>query len=308
MKLKGICPIIETPFTMTGEVDYDSLQNEVFFLADGGCNAVTLFGIAGEYYKLSDEESKKMIRIVVDAGRKKGIATIVSVTQHATELAVKRAKYYQDCGADSLMIMPPFFLNPSQADTGNHIKQVCRAVDIPVVIQYAPEQTGVSIAPTVLADLSKDVSNELYFKIECRAAGAYISSLLSKLGNTGQVLIGNAACHLIECLDRGAVGAMPGPSMFDVYLAIYDMYAQGDREGAKTIHGSIILPMLNHIFQSVEMIIAYEKRILYKRGVIQTDYCRQPTFTCDPKYDEIFEECLEMVKEHFSKITDNSKR
>jgi len=299
LELKGICPIIETPFTNTGEIDYDSLQNEVCFLADGGCHAVTLFGIAGEYYKLSDKELKSMARVVTDACKKKKIPCIVSVTQHATELAVKFAKYYQDCGADSLMLMPPFFLKPSQANIENHIKQVCCAVDIPVVIQYAPEQTGVPIAPAVLACLSKDVPNDLYFKIECKPAGAYISSLLLELGEDGKVLIGNAAYQLIECLDRGAVGAMPGPSMFDIYLTIYDRYMKGDREGANALHGTIILPMLNHIFQNVEMIIAYEKRILYKRGVIESDYCRQPTFISDSQYDKIFEDLFEMVKLHF---------
>jgi len=59
--IKGICPIIATPFTDCGEVDYESLEKLVRHLIKGGCNAVTLFGIAGEYYKLSDDERKKMV-------------------------------------------------------------------------------------------------------------------------------------------------------------------------------------------------------------------------------------------------------
>ena len=55
-EIKGICPIIATPFKENGEVDYRSLDNLVRVLIKGGCHAVTLFGIAGEYYKLSDEE------------------------------------------------------------------------------------------------------------------------------------------------------------------------------------------------------------------------------------------------------------
>ena len=41
MELKGICPIIATPFTRTGEVDYESLEREVSFMADNGCHGVT---------------------------------------------------------------------------------------------------------------------------------------------------------------------------------------------------------------------------------------------------------------------------
>ena len=61
-ELKGICPIIATPFTEKGAVDYDSFANLVRTLIQGGCHAVTLFGIAGEYYKLTDEEMIRLAR------------------------------------------------------------------------------------------------------------------------------------------------------------------------------------------------------------------------------------------------------
>lgn len=296
MELKGICPIVTTPFTTTGEVDYDSLRNECRYLAAHGCHGLTLFGIAGEYYKLSDAEAEKMVHIVVEECKKAGVASIISVTQHATEVAAKRAKFYQDCGADALMLLPPFFLKPGAAALYEHMKTVCNAVSIPVVIQYAPEQTGVTMTPDVLAKLSEEVSTQLYYKIECKPAGGYISALLSKTGGKAQVFIGNAGYQFIECFDRGAIGAMPGASMFDLYLDIYDSYLAGDRERAKMLHGSVLLPMLNHIRQNVEMIILYEKRIMMRRGVIATDYCRKPTFATDKVFDEMFDEYFEMTK------------
>jgi len=48
-ELKGMCPIIATPFTEKGAVDFDSFENLIRVLIQGGCHAVTLFGIAGEY-------------------------------------------------------------------------------------------------------------------------------------------------------------------------------------------------------------------------------------------------------------------
>ena len=292
-ELKGICPIIATPFTKTGLVDDESLEREVSCMADNGCHGVTLFGIAGEYYKLSDEESARMVRVVVDTCKKKGIPSIISVTQHATEVAVQRAKFYQDCGADSLMLLPPFFLKPGAGAIYEHMKAVCSAVDIPVVVQYAPEQTGVAIAPEIMANLQNDVSTELYYKIECKPAGGYIYNLLRITDNGVKVFIGNAGYQFIECFDRGAIGAMPGGSMFDLYLKIYDLYLSGDRAAAMELHGSVLLPFLNHIRQNVEMIIAYEKRIMMRRGMIATDYCRHPGFTTDPVFDSIFDEFYE---------------
>lgn len=293
MELKGICPIIATPFTKTGDVDYESLEREVSFMADQGCHGVTLFGIAGEYYKLSDEESEQMVRVVVDTCSKKGIPSIISVTQHATEVAVRRAKHYQDCGADSLMLLPPFFLKPGAGAIYDHMKTVCNAVDIPVVVQYAPEQTGVAIAPEIMANLQNECKTKLYYKIECKPAGGYISSILKLTDNRVKVFIGNAGYQFIECFDRGAIGAMPGGSMFDLYLQIYNQYVSGNRKEAMELHSTVLLPFLNHIRQNVEMIIAYEKRIMMRRGMIETDYCRNPTFATDPVFDSLFDEFYE---------------
>lgn len=300
MELKGITPIIAAPFTSTGEVDYDSLRNEIYWMADQGCHGATLFGIAGEYYKLSEEESEKMVHVVVDACHKKGMPSIISVTQHATEVAIKRAKQYQEWGADSLMLLPPFFLKPGAGAIYTHMKEVCNAVDIPVVLQYAPEQTGVAIAPEVLAKLRNECTTQLYYKIECKPAGGYVSQLLKITDNGVKVLVGNAGYQMIECFDRGAVGCMPGASMCDLYLKIYHDYIEGKRSEAMSLHGNVLLPFLNHIRQNVEMIIAYEKRILFRRGVIATDYCRRPTFVADDYFDSLFDEFYEMTKSYLN--------
>lgn len=298
--LKGICPIIATPFTSAGEVDYDSLQNEVYFMADHGCHGVTLFGIAGEYYKLSDDEALKMVRVVVDACRKKDIPSIVSVTTHSTELAVKRAQLYQDMGADSLMLLPPFFMKPGSGAIFEHMKAVCNSVSIPVVLQYAPEQTGVTIDPAMLARIGSECTTDIYYKIECKPAGPYTTKILNEINHEKKVFIGNAGYQFIELFDRGSIGVMPGGSMFDLYLDIYNAYENNQRLKAMDLHGRVLLPILNHIRQNVEMIISYEKTIMARRGMIATDYCRLPTFTRDATFDALFDEFFELTKPYLS--------
>lgn len=297
-ELKGICPIIAAPFTADGDVDYDSLHNLLRVLAEGGCHGLTLFGIAGEYYKLTDKERQAMVSITVDKSKELGVPSIISVTHHATEAAVKEAKAYQDAGADALMLLPPFFLKPSADQIYNHIKAVGKAVNIPVIVQYAPEQTGVTIAPAVLQQLGSEVETLQYFKIECKPPGAYITSLYEGTNRQAKIFVGNAGYQMIETFDRGALGVMPGCSMFDVYLKVYDALQAGDREAAYHVH-SPILRMLNHIRQNVEMIITYEKRILLRRGIIATDYCRHPAFQPDPYYDRVFDECYEHLSTFF---------
>ena len=98
--IRGICPIIAMPFTETGEVDYSSMRNLLRILTKGGCHGLTLFGIGGEYYKLSDEERRQLIKIVVEECKKGDVPSIVSITQHATEVAVQEARHAEEAGAD----------------------------------------------------------------------------------------------------------------------------------------------------------------------------------------------------------------
>lgn len=288
-KIKGICPIIATPFTEKGEVDFESLHRLVTELVKGGCHAVTLFGIAGEYYKLTDEERSRMVDVTVDAAHTAGGKVIISVTDHATEVAVQRAVAFEQAGADCLMLLPPFFLKPGAGYLYEHMKAVGKAVSIPVMAQYAPEQTGVVISPETFCRLEKECPNVIYYKIECKPAGPYVTKLMELTDGRMNIFVGNAGFQMIECMDRGAIGAMPGCSMYDVYLDIYRKYVNGERQKAVEIHNRL-LPMLNHIRQNVEQIISFEKRILKKRGLIDSDYCRKPSYDTDPYFDRLFEE------------------
>ena len=258
LDLKGILPIIATPFAEDGSVDYDSLRQELHYFKKIGCDGATLFGIAGEYYKLTDEECDKMIEVTIDTCKSLELPTVISCTPHATDAAIKRARQIEAAGADCMMLLPPFFLKPSGQELYDHIKAVASAVQIPVMLQYAPEQTGVAIQPQVLKRLYEEAPNMNCFKIECKPAGPYITSLIDSLTpeqrEVCRIFAGNAGYQMLETFDRGAVGAMPGGSMASLYIKVYRAYCDGDRETAVRYHNQL-LPILNHIRQNVEMII-----------------------------------------------------
>jgi len=300
--LRGIVPIVATPFDDHGKVDYESIRTQLRYIKAVGCDGATLFGIASEYYKLSDEESLKMIDVMVDECKNIGLPSVVSCTPHSTYSAIERARYIEQSGADVMMLLPPFFLKPGGDELFNHIKEVVSSVKIPVMLQYAPEQTGVGIPSSVLRSLAEQESNLKYFKVECKPAGPYISSLLEGTSGDFSVFAGNAGYQMLETFDRGAAGAMPGSSMAELYVAIYDAYRSGDREKAVELHNSL-LPILNHIRQNVEMIIHYEKLILYRNGIISTPVCRHPEFAADGEMDKLFEFYYSAVRPLLKKTT-----
>lgn len=298
MTIRGVCPIAPAVFNEQGDFDYDGYRYCCDAMLKGGAHSLALFGIAGEYYKLDRDEEERLIDLTVEICHSRQAPVVISNTRHATEVAVKWARRIEKSGADCMMVLPPFFLKPGGAELIRHIDALCEAVTIPVMLQYAPEQTGVAIPPETLAALGGRHENLQYFKIECKPSGAYISRLRELMRGHGEIFVGNAGFQMIEGFQRGGIGVMPGPSMFDVYRKIYDRLIAKDVAGAQKIHEKLNA-MLNHIRQDVEMIIHFEKKILQKRGLIESACCRSPQYRCDAVNQELFEYFFDQMKIYF---------
>ena len=65
MEIKGICPIAPAVYNDRGEVDVEDYSNCCEKLIGLGAQALTLFGIAGEYYKMDTEEEQQLIGATV---------------------------------------------------------------------------------------------------------------------------------------------------------------------------------------------------------------------------------------------------
>ena len=69
--ISGAVPIIPTPFGAHDEIDEDGLRRMVEYCATWGFKAICLPAYGGEFYKLSDQERLRVVRVACDqaAGR-----------------------------------------------------------------------------------------------------------------------------------------------------------------------------------------------------------------------------------------------
>lgn len=297
-ELRGVYPVVSTPFYEDGTVDYEGIERIIEAQIDRGIHGVVLFGIAAEFYKLGDNERQRIVKTATDTIAGTETDLVVSVTDHATFRAESFAQFAEDSGADALMLLPPYFLGPSSEDLQAHMRRVGEAVEIPVMVQYAPKQTGVTISPETFVTLSEVVGTLRYFKIESQPPGPDISGISEATSDRVGVFVGYAGLQMIEALDRGAIGVIPGASISDHYLEVWERYTSGDREGAHEKHAEL-LPLINHIVQDIEGFIHYEKRMLVAKDLIDSIYPRAPSFTPDEHFDRLF-------KEYFDALSDSS--
>jgi dihydrodipicolinate synthase/N-acetylneuraminate lyase len=281
VELAGVIPVLPTPFSEMGEVDEASFRRVIDAAIGDGAHGLAMFGLASEVFKLADAEKVRLTKVLVEQCRKR-VPVIVSITHYSREVARKEAMEAISMGADALMIMPPFVMSPSLESVRNHIATIAAETDAPVIVQYAPIQTGASLNVEFIADLQRSCPNLAYVKVDSVPAGPMISKLRSGTGESVKAIVGYMGLHLPADFARGAVAVMPTVSLVHSFVAMVELLAR-DRVEARELHERL-LPLLNFMMQSVEMLIAVEKHFLRRRGLVTSTYCRSPNWTPDAFY------------------------
>jgi 4-hydroxy-tetrahydrodipicolinate synthase len=148
-----------------------------------------------------------------------------------------------------------------------------------MILQYAPIQTGVSLSAETCVELHHQFPNITHIKVDAIPSGPMISRLQSLSKGTLRSIVGYMGLHLPEDLARGVAAVMPTVSVSGILAEICRLMST-DPEKMHRLHERI-LPLLNFMMQSVEMLVAVEKILLHRRGLLMSTYCRGPRCTLD---------------------------
>ena len=301
---RGVSPVLQVPFTQDGAVDVDGFQRVVRHLLGAGVTSVMFPGFASEFYKLTDQERGLLRDVLLAQTRHRpDVAAIISIADHATYPAARRAVDAVEAGADLINLLPPHFLAPPAATVHAHIRAVLDAVaPTPVVLQHAPGQTGTSLHAESIAAIARDHPNLRLVKVESSPPGALIAALAAATPAL-PALVGHAGLQLPDAARRGAVGVQPGCSFTEIYQAIWNGLKSGDEAAALGLHRRL-LPYLSYWMQDIELIIAAEKLISVRRGWFTSDHCRAPSHQLDTDETGMVEHFLAEFAEHLTRGSD----
>lgn len=279
--VRGVSPVLEVPFTDSGDIDVGGFRRVVQFVLATGVSSVMFPGFASEFHKLSDAERWELsIALLELTAERDDVAAIMALQHHSTLLAQRHARALIEAGADLLNLLPPHFLEPSKDAVQTHVRAVLGAASpTPVVLQYAPSETGTSLDAAGLAAIARDHSNLRLVKVESSPPGRLISEL-AEMDPPLPAVEGYAGVQLPDAFRRGAVGTQPGCSFTEVYVEIWRRFAEGDETGGYDLHRRL-LPYISYWMEDTELIIAAEKHISWRRGLIGSPYCRAPGHSLD---------------------------
>lgn len=271
--LKGILPVLPTPFTTTGAVDEAAMVRVVDFALACGVDGMVFPGFASEVDELDAQERTQLLRLVV--ARVAGRVPVVAGASAATvEAAIAHAREAVAVGVNVVMIQAPKSVGVGAQAVAAFYQAIADAVPgLEIVLQNAPAPRGSDLKPDVLLEIVKRNPSITYVKEETLPAGPAITTLLQdKPAHLKGVLGGGGSRYIIDEYRRGVCGAMPAIEIADLHVALDRAFRAGDEATARDLYMRT-LPLL--VIQ-INYRMALTKHVLAHRGVLTSTVVRAP--------------------------------
>jgi len=280
---RGMYAISATPFTDTGDIDWESVETLIEFYLQCGVNGLTILGMMGEAQKLSDAEQAEFTHRYLRHVNAR-VPVIVGVSNPGTANLVRLGKTAMDGGACGVMIAPLAGLKTETQIVG-YFSEVIAALGerIPVVYQDYPQSTQADISAQGFLKIVDACPSVVMFKHEDCPGLKKLSQIRKACDGKARryisILVGNGGLYVPQELRRGADGVMTGFAFPEMLAGVCALFKEGRSEEAENLF-DIYLPLVRHE-QQPGFGLAVRKEILRRRGAIRSAAVRAP----GPKLD-----------------------
>jgi dihydrodipicolinate synthase/N-acetylneuraminate lyase len=265
--MRGVMPIVVTPYRSDAAVDYDDLARQMVFYDKCGCTGAAWPQGNGDILLLSKEERLRGMKVIADACRPTRVASVLGVQGATKAEMLDYARYAETLQPDALIAMPP---SAEQSEAGYHdyFAALATLSKRPIFIQTTISGAPYALAPSVelMVQLAREFPHLAYIKEETRPLVARMKAEARQRPPLKSVFGATGGDGWLYELRLGLDGEMTAQGMYgDVMVAIWNLYQSGKREQAADAFSKLLL-MKNCEAQ----IPGTERYIFKKRGVFKS--------------------------------------
>ena len=261
--MRGVFPVLVTPFDNQDRVDEDSLRSVVEYNIGAGVHGLTI-AFASEIAKLTEAERARVAEVVIDQTRGR-VPVVVNTGAVSTYATVCYSRQAEDLGATAVMCTPPSVDVPA-SERRAYFKAISDAITIPLFIQEA----GTVLGGPLMRQIAEESERVRYAKVENAPPAQKVYEAVQHTAGLVTVFGGASGSVLIEELRRGSQGTMPWPSRPHAFVEVWNCWQAGDETAARSAWEAAIAPLLR-----VGGVV--HKEILYREGIITSPRWRAPS-------------------------------
>ena len=293
MQLEGVYSVLPTPFHQNGDLDGDSLRRVIDLFIDAGVNGVTALGVTGEVARLTDDERRQVLEVVVSQVKGR-IGIVAGTTAEGTRTCINHSRHALEAGATAVMVSPPRMPKLNSEAVVRHFKALADAVDIEIVVQDYPPISGFAMEPALLARIAKEIPRARTIKLEDPPTPFKTARILEATGEVPVRIFGGlGGVFLLEELMAGATGAMTGFAFPEILVNIVSLYRAGKVDDAADAFYRAV-PLMRFEFQE-GIGMAIRKEVLHRRGALASPATRAPAAALDKSTREALDRVMAWV-------------
>ena len=150
---KGSFVALITPF-LDNKLDEDVFQKFIDWQVSEGTSGLVPCGTTGESPTLNHSEHEKIIALTIEVSNGR-VPVMAGTGSNSTEEAINLTRYAKKAGADSALIVMPYYNKPTQEGMYAHFKAINDAVDLPLFIYNIPGRSVVDMTVETMVKLAK---------------------------------------------------------------------------------------------------------------------------------------------------------
>ena len=241
---EGSIVAIVTPFK-DGKVDEEAFRELIEFQIENGTSAIVPCGTTGESATLDFEEHKRVIKICVDAVKKR-VPVIAGAGANNTKEAIELTAFAKEAGADATLQVVPYYNKPTQEGLYLHFSTIAKEVPLPQVLYNIPSRTGVNMLPQTVARLAE--LKEIVAIKEASGNLVQMAEIMNLAGDKITLLSGDDTLTLpvLSIGGKGVISVIANIVPKET-AEMVRLWNQGDVEGAKNMYLKL-LPLCQAMF------------------------------------------------------------
>jgi len=177
--LSGVITPMITIFNQDNQIDYEANKELVDYLIDSGVDGILIFGSIGEFYGMNLEEKKKYLEYIIEVVDQR-VPVLVGSASNVVKEVLELNSFAAVKGADSLVILEPYFFDLDQESVLNYYLKVTAETDLPCYIYNFPARTGVNLGADLVLELIVERNNIVGLKDSVTTFG-HTRKLINKI-------------------------------------------------------------------------------------------------------------------------------
>lgn len=274
-KANFLTPVV-TAFDENGNLDIQGNKNVWDHLIKGGVDGLVIMGSTGEFFSMTTEQKKELIKLVVEHVNKR-TKVYIGTSCMTVEDTVELSNFAIETGADAVMIISPYYFALSNESVEFFYDKVAEAVKGDIYLYNFPDRTGHDLTPEVTLNLLRKHKNIVGFKDTVSEMGHTRKLMTTVLKEFPDFIVLSGFdenfVHNILCGGSGCIGGLSNlcPELFADWVKAIN--AKNMDEVARI---QKIVDKLMDLYSIGTPFIPIMKKAMILHGVEMKEYCTKP--------------------------------